>query len=139
MAELNALGGEPEDVERRSSEVVGRVIAGKTVRYEAQRRRRDGTMLDLEMTLMPWRVDGRTVGMTSTTVDVTERKRAERAREQALASLQEAQQLARLGSWTWDPQAGSATWSGQTYELFGRVPRSGPAVGEEFFDLRPRR
>ena len=133
VPELNALAGEPEDVERRSSEVVGRVIAGETLRYDARRRQKDGTTIDLQTTLIPWREDGRTVGFTSTTVDITERKRAERAREQALAALQEAQRLARLGSWTWDPQCDEATWSEQMYALFGRDPTLGPAVGEAFF------
>ncbi len=62
--------------------------------------------------------------------DVTEQKADERAREQALAELQEAQRLARLGAWIWDRRTGEATWSEYTYELFGRDPARGPAVGD---------
>jgi len=62
--------------------------------------------------------------------DITEQKAGERAREQTLSELDEAQRLARLGAWAWDRAAGTATWSEYTYELFGRDPASGPAVGD---------
>ncbi len=130
-SEWNALSGEGEDANRRAAEYPARVLAGEPLRREVKRRHKDGRQLDLQVTLVPWREDGEIVGWTTTTIDVTERKRSEREREQALAGLEEAQRLARLGSWTWDAQAGTATWSAQTYELFGRDPSSGPALGEE--------
>ncbi|RZI43761.1 PAS domain S-box protein [Herbaspirillum sp. HC18] len=35
------------------------------------------------------------------------------------ASLAEAQHMARLGSWVLDPEAGTMTWSAETYRIFG--------------------
>lgn len=49
---------------------------------------------------------------------------------EAVAELEEAQQLARLGSWTWDPRQHTSAWSAQTYRLFGRDEAFGPATGE---------
>jgi diguanylate cyclase (GGDEF)-like protein/PAS domain S-box-containing protein len=57
--------------------------------------------------------------------------RGERAREQTLAELREAQRIAMLGLWWWDPQAGKVIWSEGMYWLFGRDPRDGPAQREE--------
>ena len=57
---------------------------------------------------------------------------AEPAAERALAELREAQRIARIGSWSWDPEANGATWSDEMYRIFGRDPADGPAVGEEF-------
>ena len=132
MGECNALSGESEDADRRLSEVLARVLAGETARYEVQRRRRDGAVLDLQVTFVPWRVDGGIVGMTSTTVDITERKRAERARERTLADLEDAQLIARVGSWSWDPHSEQVSWSAQMYAIFGRDPATGPPSIAEF-------
>ena len=38
-----------------------------------------------------------------------------------------------MGSWTWNPRAGEATWSAQMYAIFGRDPSEGPAAAEAFF------
>jgi PAS domain S-box-containing protein len=130
VTEWNAFMGDGDEADHRAAELFARAMAGETVRYEGQGRRKHGTVLDLQGTLVPWRVDGTIVGVTSTTVDITERKLAERAREQALAELEEAQRLARVGSWSWDPEIEEATWSAQMYELFGRDPALGPAIGD---------
>ena len=42
------------------------------------------------------------------------------------ASLEEAQQLARIGSWTWDPKTDTVTWSKSLYEIFGLDPKKDP-------------
>ena len=56
---------------------------------------------------------------------------AERERKRTHDELEEAQQLARLGAWTWEPNAQKATWSAHVFALFGREPARGPAMGEE--------
>ncbi len=65
--------------------------------------------------------------------DITDRKQAEQERERALAELQEAQQIAQLGSWHRDPAAGTRTWSAGMYEVYGRDPAGGPIGSEESF------
>jgi len=126
VRELTLFSDEP-------TENIARVLAGECgFQYESRRRRKDGQVIDAMTTVLPWLADGQLVGITGVTVDVTERKNAERVREQTLAELEETQRLARLGAWTWDPKAGSATWSPHTYELFGREPAAGPAVGDAF-------
>ncbi len=129
--ELNDLTNEPGETRERGREAFSRLLeGGPGYQVEGQRRREGGTVFDMLSTFTPWRVDGRVVGVTNTTVDISERKHAERAREQALAELEEAQRLARVGSWTWNPGAEQVTWSAHMYELFGRDPASGPAMGE---------
>ena len=131
LEDLNALTGEPAETAIRARGVIARILCGEPGdQMEAQRRRKDGTVFDVLSTFVPWRVDGRVVGATNTTVDITERKRAERVREQALAELQQAQQVAKLGSWTWDPATEATTWSAQMFEIFGRHQADGPLTGE---------
>ena len=51
------------------------------------------------------------------------------------ASLALAQRIAGLGGWTYDPLRRSATWSAQTYRLFGIDPTQPAPVGAQFLQL----
>ena len=245
--EVNALTGEPEEISAGVRDSIAGMRRGEPAYHmEAQRRRRDGVLVDVLATVMPWHVDGRLAGVTTTSLDITERKRAEQAtarlaaivdssddatigttldgqitswnpaaeqihgysaaeavgnnvsmllapgqeaelrwllasvargehvsrlettrrrqdgrvidvsltalpirdrqgqivaaatiardiseRERALAELEEAQRIARVGSWSWDPNTGQMSWSSQMYAVFGRDPAKGPpSIGE---------
>ncbi len=64
-------------------------------------------------------------------VGLKERTRIECQRAQALADMEQAQRLARVGSWTWDPALEIATWSPQMFEIYARNPNLGPACQTE--------
>ncbi len=59
--------------------------------------------------------------------DVTELKLVEQSLRESEADLTEAQRLANVGSWQWDLQADTVTWSEQLYRIYGLDP-SLPAV-----------
>ena len=59
--------------------------------------------------------------------DITERKLVEQALRESEAALTEAQRLANVGSWQWDVQTDTVTWSEQLYRIAGIDP-SLPAV-----------
>jgi PAS domain S-box-containing protein len=63
--------------------------------------------------------------------DVTERKEAERALQRSNMALQEAQQLAEIGSWHWDLAAGRHDWSPEVYRIYGRDPEQPPLAYPE--------
>jgi PAS domain S-box-containing protein len=65
--------------------------------------------------------------MLGMALDVTERKLAEQALRESEAALTEAQRLANVGSWQWDVQTDTVTWSEQLYRIAGIAP-SLPAV-----------
>ena len=44
----------------------------------------------------------------------------------ATDSLEEAQAMAKLGSWSYEPASGRIDWSSQIYTMLGRDPRLGP-------------
>jgi len=77
--------------------------------------------------------DEEVAGFGAFSLDVTEQKRSELDREYAFRELEEAQRLARVGSWSWDTGTGQTTWSSEMYRIFGRDPALGPATGEELF------
>ena len=53
-----------------------------------------------------------------------ERSRAERGTVDAVAALNEAQSVARLGSWEWDIAANRVTWSDELFRIYGLEPQS---------------
>ncbi len=130
-SEVAALvSGSPQAI-AESQGAVERALRGERVsQLEVRRRHKDGTEFDALITLTPWRVGEQVIGATTTATDISQRKRAERERERALAELQQAQRVAKLGSWTWVPGSGEASWSAQMYEIFGRDPAYGPVTGE---------
>jgi PAS domain S-box-containing protein len=58
--------------------------------------------------------------------DVTERVRAEAALLKRKEQLSEAQRVAKVGSWEWDPATDSVTWSEELYRIMGRDPSLPP-------------
>ena len=51
------------------------------------------------------------------------------------ASLAEAQRMAQLGSWSFDPVRKLANWSAETYRIFGLDPAQPAPAGESFRSL----
>jgi PAS domain S-box-containing protein len=60
--------------------------------------------------------------MLGVNIDVTERKRAEEGLRQKERELSEAQRLAQIGSWEWDPDTDTVNWSRELYRITGRDP-----------------
>jgi PAS domain S-box-containing protein len=59
--------------------------------------------------------------------DIHRRKRTEEALRKRDAELAEAQRLASVGSWQWDPETDAVQWSRELYKIAGRDPNL-PAV-----------
>ncbi|MGA2929325.1 MAG: PAS domain S-box protein, partial [Solirubrobacteraceae bacterium] len=106
---------------------------GRVSHLETTRRRKDGRVIDVSLTASPIRDrQGQVVGAATIARDISERKQAERSRERALADLEDAQRIARVGSWSWDPRTERMSWSAQMYAIFGRDPANGPPSIREF-------
>ncbi len=75
----------PEDRLPEEAEVFRRIRAGLSVEhYETIRRRKDGTLVDISLTVSPIRAaDGRIVGASKIARDITEQKRLRRELEEA--------------------------------------------------------
>ena len=60
-----------------------------------------------------------------------ERQRAEEALRQSEKELLQAQRVAQVGSWLWDPQTDTVVWSLELYRIAGRDPNLPPPTYQE--------
>ena len=67
--------------------------------------------------------EGEPERMVGVAIDITERKAVEEALRQKDIELTEAQRLAGVGSWQWNPETGRVTWSEELYRIAGRDPK----------------
>ncbi len=75
--------------------------------------------------------NGELVEIVGTTVDITERKRAEEALRRSEAYLAEAQRLTHTGSFAYDGRTNTFPyWSEEHFRIWGFDPRQGPPDGE---------
>jgi PAS domain S-box-containing protein len=99
---------------------------GSTVNIETRFRTRSGAMRIL-LSSAESLVIGGVRCLLRASSDITERVRTEAALRKRKEQLSEAQRLAKVGSWEWDPATDTVTWSEQMYRIMGRDP-SLPAV-----------
>src|ERR1700757_1540697 len=93
------IPGERRDEERM---IVEQLTRGERVdHFETVRMRKDGSLLDVSLTISPMKdASGRVVGASKLARDITERKRAEEALRQAQTDLAHASRLTTMGEFT---------------------------------------
>ena len=71
------------------------------------------------------------VQFIGTAKDITEYKLAEENLQASTSRLIEAQRIAKVGDWEWDPDKGTIFWSKAVYDIFGRNPALAPPTHQE--------
>lgn len=85
-AELDSLLA-PSELLQEAQGITERAAAGEVVRANGQRRRRDGSLVEVQITCVPLVEHGHTVGSFAIYEDITERREAQRAQRQAEEKL----------------------------------------------------
>ncbi|MBU4044717.1 MAG: PAS domain S-box protein, partial [Gammaproteobacteria bacterium] len=99
----------PEDVKAH----IEKIIAQGRDRFETRHRRKDGSLIDIEISTT-FR-DGRFYVFCR---DITRRKRDAARLQHQQDLLEESQRLGQLGSWELDMTSGELIWSDETYHIF---------------------
>ena len=76
---------------------------------------------------------GEIIGFVGLGADITERKKIEEALRMREAQLQDAQRLAHIGSWEWDPAEDRVVWSDELYRIWGLNRQEFGATYEDVF------
>ncbi len=95
----------------------------------------DGTVKHMHGIGHPiWNAGGELAEIVVTTVEVTERKRAEDAMRRSEAYLAEGQRLAHMGSWAWNPVTFQPLyWSEEMSRIYGLDPQASVPTAETFW------
>ncbi|MGC9526095.1 MAG: PAS domain S-box protein [Limnospira sp.] len=70
--------------------------------------------------------EGNVIGAIASHTDITERKQAEAALQRTTQALKEAQELAHIGNWEYDPRNNTIIWSDEVFRIFNRDRDLGP-------------
>lgn len=79
--------------------------------------------------------EGNLSGVMAVVVDITERKQIETELQQARQQLEEAQRVARVGSWRHDLSTDHIEWSTELFHMFGLDPTSEGLSFETWLNL----
>ncbi len=108
---------------------------GPAERHDTQRRRKDGSLVDVHIIASPVTDQaGAVVGLSVIVEDITERIRSQRGIETSRRRLAEAQRIAEVGSFEFDPEPAELTWSAELYRIVG-LDTAVPASADLFFSM----
>ena len=87
---------------------------------EVMLRKKSGEEFDAHLSLsMQYDEQGSAIGMIGYTLDITDRKRAEKALIESELMLEKAQQIAQIGHWKLNSKTGEVQGSDELFQIFG--------------------
>jgi PAS domain S-box-containing protein len=110
-----------------------RLADNKGFTLETQHRRKNGTLIDVEVRGNAATFGGKKLIFTVCR-DITDRKQAENALRESEASLARSQEIAHVGNWVLDMVTNCLTWSDEVYRIFGLEPHEFDATYEAFLE-----
>ena len=118
------------DTQRDERERIARLFSGhpEAASVERQLVRKDGSTLWVILSIALAGDARKPLGIGHVQ-DISKRKEAEDELRRSRARLNEAEKIARIGSWEWDLTADRISWSDGLYEIYGLTP-------EEFVPTR---
>jgi PAS domain S-box-containing protein len=117
----------PAMIESSQAIIEGRPQGAKQFRCKAK----DGSIVWLDAHLAAtFDASGKVAGIRGMAIDITDLKLAEEELNSRERELLEAQRLAQIGNWEWDPKTDTVRWSKELYRIAGLDP-SQPAPSFE--------
>jgi len=134
--ELLAMNVTQWDAQWTKQELLARIAAMGVSNsiFETRHRRRDGSIIDVEVSASLVEIDGQALIYNSAR-DVTERKRAEEGLRDSEHRLKEAQRVAHIGDWNFDLINNALSWSDEIFNIFELDPKKFDASYEAFLEL----
>jgi PAS domain S-box-containing protein len=112
----------PDDREKLEGGWNSAVQSQRTSADEYRFLRSDGSIVWVMGNAVPEWIDNKIVGYIGTITDITDRKQAEEVLRESESSLQDAQEMAKMGSWEWDMVTQKTNWSNNYFSIHGFTP-----------------
>jgi len=96
---------------------------GEPLQYEERATLAEGQRVSLVSKFPVFDASGVVSAIGVVATDITDRRVTEQALREQRTLLAEAQKIAGLGSWEWDPDTGRVAWSEELYRIFGVTPQ----------------
>ena len=116
------------------AELCRRLALGEGARAELSVRTADGRDRWVDSTVTPLESDGERHYLLEVARDITERHRLLEELADREGHMREAQELTNVGSWKWDIDRDTVTWSPEMYRLYNRDPREDPVITFAAYD-----
>ena len=127
----------PPHLVHEEEEILRNIRQGKRIEhYETVRRRKDGTIIYVSLTVSPiCDENGNVIGASKIARDITERKEFQNELREQQAMLALTMRSSRMGTWSRELDSNEVCWSDELEEIFG-LPRGGFGNTEKnFYDL----
>ena len=117
--------------------ILERIARGEKIdHYETVRRRKDGTEINISLTVSPiFDKAGNIIGASKIARDVTERKRTEETLRENQTMLSLAMKSSRMGAWERDVKTNDVYWSEELEDIFGLEKDSFSSKRASFYEL----
>jgi PAS domain S-box-containing protein len=114
----------PDDSSDELPRLLALVADGSRVdHFETVRRRKDGSLVDVSLTISAVRdPSGLVVGASTVAQDISKRKLVEAELRASGQRLALAQRAGGIGSWDWNVTTGAIVWSPEMEEMYGLPP-----------------
>jgi PAS domain S-box-containing protein len=117
----------PEDRRNEEGMILDQITSGQRVaHFETIRRRKDGSLVDVSLTISPIRDDqGVIVGASKIMRDITQRKKSDAALKKSHDRISIATEAAGQGFWEFNIETHTLVWDEQMFQLYGRSKLDG--------------
>jgi diguanylate cyclase (GGDEF)-like protein/PAS domain S-box-containing protein len=135
---MNIIDLTHPDDQTRSLETIAQIKRGEERGFKIEKRylRRDGTVVWGYLSgAVVFNDHGQADYLVACVFDISDRQRTAANLQQLTSTLLEAERIAHIGHWSFDPRTEAITWAEEIFRIYGRDPNAGVPGYTELYEL----